>query len=147
MRTIKTDEIIENVKEMCIEANHYLTPDMEEALKAAAQSEKAPLGKQILGQLKENLEIAAEEMIPICQDTGMAVLFVEIGQEVHIEGGSLTEALQEAGPTSRITLNFSSSYSVFEGISPAAILQKIQLSSFFILYFLPSANALCQNTY
>ena len=95
MRTIKTDEIIENVKEMCIEANHYLTPDMEEALKAAAQSEKARLGKQILGQLKENLEIAAEEMIPICQDTGMAVLFVEIGQEVHIEGGSLTEALQE----------------------------------------------------
>ena len=95
MRTIKTDQIIENVKEMCIEANHYLTPDMEEALKAAAQSEKAPLGKQILGQLKENLEIAAEEMIPICQDTGMAVLFVEIGQEVHIEGGSLTEALQE----------------------------------------------------
>mgnify|MGYP001043853736 CR=1 FL=1 len=95
MRTIKTDEIIENVKEMCIEANHYLTPDMEEALKAAAQSEKAPLGKQILGQLKENLEIAAEEMIPICQDTGMAVLFVEIGQEVHIEGGSFTEALQE----------------------------------------------------
>lgn len=95
MRTIKTDEIIENVKEMCIEANHYLTLDMEEALKAAAQSEKAPLGKQILGQLKENLEIAAEEMIPICQDTGMAVLFVEIGQEVHIEGGSLTEALQE----------------------------------------------------
>ena len=95
MRTIKTDEIIENVKEMCIEANHYLTPDMEEALKAAAQSEKAPLGKQILGQLKENLEIAAEEMIPICQDTGMAVLFVEIGQEVHIEGGSLTESLQE----------------------------------------------------
>ena len=95
MRTIKTDEIIENVKEMCIEANHYLTPDMEEALKAAAQSEKAPLGKQILGQLKENLEIAAEEMIPICQDTGMAVLFVEIGQEVHIEGGSLTETLQE----------------------------------------------------
>lgn len=95
MRTIKTDEIIENVKEMCIEANHYLTPDMEEALKAAAQSEKAPLGKQILRQLKENLEIAAEEMIPICQDTGMAVLFVEIGQEVHIEGGSLTEALQE----------------------------------------------------
>ena len=95
MRTIKTDEIIENVKEMCIEANHYLTPDMEEALKAAAQSEKAPLGKQILGQLKENLEIAAEVMIPICQDTGMAVLFVEIGQEVHIEGGSLTEALQE----------------------------------------------------
>ena len=95
MRTIKTDEIIENVKEMCIEANHYLTPDMEEAPKAAAQSEKAPMGKQILGQLKENLESAAEEMIPICQDTGMAVLFVEIGQEVHIEGGSLTEALQE----------------------------------------------------
>lgn len=95
MRTIKTDEIIENVKEMCIAANHYLTPDMEEALKAAAQRERAPLGKQILGQLKENLEIAAEEMIPICQDTGMAVLFVEIGQEVHIEGGSLAEALQE----------------------------------------------------
>lgn len=95
MRSIRTEEIIRNVKEMCIEANHFLTPDMAEAMKKAKETEKAPLGKQILAQLQENLEIAAEDTIPICQDTGMAVIFLEIGQEVHIEGGSLEEAVNE----------------------------------------------------
>ena len=80
---------------MCIEANHFLSEDMDCALKNAEQTEKAPLGKQILGQLQENLEIAAKDMIPICQDTGMAVIFLEIGQDVHLEGGDLTEAVNE----------------------------------------------------
>jgi len=80
---------------MCIEANHYLSPDMCHAFKKAVQEEKAPLGRQILGQLMENLEIAGEDMIPICQDTGMAVVFMEIGQEVHFEGGSLEDAVNE----------------------------------------------------
>ncbi|MEG2774691.1 MAG: fumarate hydratase, partial [Acetivibrio sp.] len=78
--------MIRNIKEMCIEANHYLSQDMDDALKKAADTEKAPLGKKILNQLQENLKIAGEEMIPICQDTGMAVIFMEIGQDVHIEG-------------------------------------------------------------
>ena len=93
MRTIHVNEITRNVKEMCIEANHYLTDDMKAALDQAAQKEKAPLGKQILNQLQENLEIAAKDMIPICQDTGMAVVFVELGQEVVLEGGLLTDAI------------------------------------------------------
>lgn len=95
MRTIHVNEITRNVKEMCIEANHYLTDDMKAALDQAAQKEKAPLGKQILNQLQENLEIAAKDMIPICQDTGMAVVFVELGQEVALEGGLLTDAINE----------------------------------------------------
>lgn len=95
MRIIHINEIIGNVKEMCIEANHFLAEDMCAALNEAADSEKAPLGKQILNQLKENLDIASEDMIPICQDTGMAVLFVEVGQEVRIEGGLLTDAINE----------------------------------------------------
>lgn len=95
MRTVHVDTIIENIKEMCIEANHFLTPDMENALNLAKEREGAPLGKQILGQLQENLQIAGEDMIPICQDTGMAVIFMEIGQEVHFEGGSLEEAINE----------------------------------------------------
>lgn len=95
MRTIQVNEITRNVKEMCIEANHYLTDDMRAALDQAAQKEKAPLGKQILNQLQENLEIAAKDMIPICQDTGMAVVFVELGQEVVLEGGLLTDAINE----------------------------------------------------
>ena len=74
IRTVDTDLIIKNVKEMCIEANHYLSDDMDAAMKQAAETEKSPLGKKILGQLQENLKIADEEMIPICQDTGMAVL-------------------------------------------------------------------------
>lgn len=95
MRTIHVEEIIKNIREMCIEANHVLTPDMQEALSKAAQTEKAPLGKQVLEQLQENLLIAETDMIPICQDTGMAVIFLEIGQDVHIEGGLLEDAINE----------------------------------------------------
>lgn len=95
MRTVKTKQITENIREMCIEANHFLTGDMTEALDRARESEKAPLGKQILQQLQENLQIAGEDMIPICQDTGMAVVFAEVGQDVHIEGGLLENAIQE----------------------------------------------------
>lgn len=95
MRTVKVSEITENIKEMCIEANHFLSGDMDRALKNAVETEEAPLGKQILCQLQENLQIAAEDMIPICQDTGMAVIFIEIGQEVHFEGGNLEDAINE----------------------------------------------------
>ena len=95
IRTISTEEITKNIKEMCIEANYYLSGDMREALDRAAEGEQAPLGKKILGQLQENLKIAGEEMIPICQDTGMAVIFAEIGQDVHFEGGFLEDAIQE----------------------------------------------------
>ena len=95
MRTINTNEIIKNIKEMCIEANHFLSPDMEKVFNNAKQNEKSPLGCQILEQLDENLKIAAEDMIPICQDTGMAVVFIEIGQEVHIEGDNLEDAINE----------------------------------------------------
>ncbi len=95
MRTIQTAVIAEQIKEMCIEANHFLSGDMKACLERAAEEEKAPLGKQIIGQLKENLQIAGEDMIPICQDTGMAVVFLEIGQDVHFEGGSLEDAVNE----------------------------------------------------
>lgn len=95
MRTIQADEITKNIKEMCIEANHYLSDDMKGALEQAAHTEKSPLGKQILCQLEDNLKIAAEDMIPICQDTGMAVIFMEVGQDVHVEGGLLTDAVNE----------------------------------------------------
>lgn len=95
MKTINVIEITKTIKEMCIEANHYLTPDMKKALENAADSEKTPLGKQILNQLQENLKIAGEDSIPICQDTGMAVIFMEIGQDVHFEGGSLEDAINE----------------------------------------------------
>lgn len=95
MRTIDVREITQNIKEMCIEANHFLPGDMESAMTAAASSEESPLGRQILEQLQENMKIAGEDMIPICQDTGMAVIFMEIGQEVHFTGGLLEEAVQE----------------------------------------------------
>ena len=95
MRVIKTEEITKNIKEMCIEANHFLSEDMACAMKKATQTEKAPLGKQILEQLQDNLKIASEDMIPICQDTGMAVVFIEVGQDVHIEGCSLEDAVNE----------------------------------------------------
>lgn len=95
IRTVDTDLIIKNVKEMCIEANHYLSGDMDAAMKQAAETEKSPLGKKILGQLQENLKIADEEMIPICQDTGMAVLFLEVGQDVHFEGMAIEDAINE----------------------------------------------------
>ena len=95
IREINVSELTENIREMCIEANHFLAPDMGRALSRAAASEKSPLGRQVLGQLEENLEIAAEEMIPICQDTGMAVVFIEAGQDVHLKGGSLEDAVNE----------------------------------------------------
>lgn len=95
MRTINTADITENIKEMCIEANHFLSSDMREGLERAAEEEESPLGKKILHQLQENLRIAGNELIPICQDTGMAVIFMEIGQDVHFEGGSLEDAIQE----------------------------------------------------
>lgn len=95
IRTVEVEEITKNIREMCIEANHFLAPDMGRALSRAAASEKSPLGRRILGQLEENLEIAVEEMIPICQDTGMAVVFIEAGQDVHLEGGSLEDAVNE----------------------------------------------------
>ena len=95
MRTIDVITLTDNIKEMCIEANHFLSGDMKEAMCSAAEKEMAPLGKQILEQLQENMKIAGEDMIPICQDTGMAVVFLEIGQEVHFEGGSLEDAVNE----------------------------------------------------
>lgn len=95
MRTLDVSVVTENIKEMCIEANHFLSEDMKCAMSSAAETEEAPLGKQILGQLQENLRIAGQDMIPICQDTGMAVVFMEIGQEVHFEGGSLEAAVHE----------------------------------------------------
>jgi fumarate hydratase subunit alpha len=95
MREISSESITKALAEMCVEANHHLTPDMEAALKHAGESEISPLGKQIITQLEENLKIAREDMIPICQDTGMAVVFVEMGQDVHITGASLSDAINE----------------------------------------------------
>jgi fumarate hydratase subunit alpha len=94
MREINAADITAAVREMCIQANLTLAPDMVQALENAGETEVSPLGKKILGQLKENLKLAKEEQIPICQDTGMAVFFVRLGQEVHIQGG-LTEAINE----------------------------------------------------
>lgn len=95
IRTIQTDEITKNIKEMCIQANHYLSADMDAAMKHAADTEQSELGKKILHQLQNNLKIADEEMIPICQDTGMAVIFLEVGQDVHFEGTAIEDAVNE----------------------------------------------------
>lgn len=95
MRVIDTAEVTKAVKKLCIDANHRLSPDMKAALEKAMTSEKSELGKQILEQLQENLKIADEDTIPICQDTGMAVFFVNVGQDVHFENGSLTDAINE----------------------------------------------------
>lgn len=95
MRTIHTDEIIKNVKEMCIEANLHLSKDMAAAIYEAKEKETGSLGKQILGQLCENMEIAAQDEIPICQDTGMAIFFVKLGQDLHVEGMNLADAINE----------------------------------------------------
>ena len=95
MRNISVHEITKNIKEMCIEANHFLSSDMKQVFEEAVKKEEAPLGKQILDQLEKNLRIAGEDMIPICQDTGMAVIFIKIGQEVHFEDGNLTDAINE----------------------------------------------------
>lgn len=95
IRTVRTDEIINNIKEMCIEANHYLSKDMDGAMKQALETEESQLGQKILGQLQDNLKIADEDTIPICQDTGMAVIFLEVGQDVHFEGMSIEDAVNE----------------------------------------------------
>ena len=95
MRTILTEQVTDQIREMCIEANHYLSPDMDRAMKEAVCTEKSELGKKILNQLQENLRIADKEMIPICQDTGMAVIFLEVGQEVHFEGKAIEDAVNE----------------------------------------------------
>ena len=95
MRTLNVEEISKNIKEMCIEANHFLSKDMDIAMKNAVSTEKSPLGKKILSQLQDNLKIAGKDMIPICQDTGMSVVFLEIGQDVHFEGGNLEDAVNE----------------------------------------------------
>lgn len=95
MRTVDVATLTQNIKEMCIEANHFLSEDMKTAFTKAEQQEKAPLGKQILQQLQQNMDIAGKDMIPICQDTGMAVFFVEIGQDVHFEGQWLEDAINE----------------------------------------------------
>ncbi len=95
MRTLEVSEVTKAVKELCIKANHKLAPDMEKALLDAENKEESELGRKILGQLKENLDIAQKDMIPICQDTGMAVFFVKVGQDVHITGGSLTDAINQ----------------------------------------------------
>lgn len=95
MRTLNVEEISKNIKEMCIEANHFLSKDMDIAMKNVVSTEKSPLGKKILSQLQDNLKIAGKDMIPICQDTGMAVVFLEIGQDVHFEGGNLEDAVNE----------------------------------------------------
>ena len=95
MRTIQTTDITENIRQMCIEANHYLSDDMKQVFNKAVDNEESPLGRQVLEQLKQNLEIASSDMIPICQDTGMAVIFMNVGQEVHFEGGSITDAVNE----------------------------------------------------
>ena len=95
MRELNVEKITQAVKEMCIEANHFLSPDMNEAIKDSMKKEESEIGKKILSQLEENLKIAKEDMIPICQDTGMAVVFLKIGQDVHFVGGNITDAVNE----------------------------------------------------
>lgn len=95
IRVVHVDNLTKNIKEMCIEVNHVLSADMKEALDTSVQTEKSPLGRQILCQLQENLEIAGKDRIPICQDTGMAIVFLEVGQDVHFEGGSVEDAINE----------------------------------------------------
>lgn len=95
MRTISVDELTETIKEMCVEANHFLSEDMRRVFEEVADKEESPLGRQVLSQLEENLEIAGRDMIPICQDTGMTVIFIKVGQEIHLVGGSLTDAINE----------------------------------------------------
>ena len=95
MREVNVSIITDNIKERCIEANHFLTDDMKNVFENAVKNEESALGKQVLGQLEENLKIAGEDMIPICQDTGMAVVFINVGQDVHLTGGDITDAINE----------------------------------------------------
>ena len=95
MSEVNVSIITDNIKEMCIEANHFLTDDMKNVFENAVKNEESALGKQVLGQLEENLKVAGEDMIPICQDTGMAVVFINVGQDVHLTGGDITDAINE----------------------------------------------------
>lgn len=95
MREVNVSIITDNIKEMCIEANHFLTDDMKNVFENAVKKEESALGKQVLGQLEENLKVAGEDMIPICQDTGMAVVFINVGQDVYLTGGDITDAINE----------------------------------------------------
>lgn len=95
MREVNVSIITDNIKEMCIEANHFLTDDMKNVFENAVKNEESALGKQVLGQLEENLKVAGEDMIPICQDTGMPVVFINVGQDVHLTGGDITDAINE----------------------------------------------------
>ena len=95
MRNISVNEITKNIKEMCIEANHFLSNDMKKAIDTAYEKEESEVGKKVLEQLQENLKIASKDMIPICQDTGMTVVFIEIGQDVHFIDGNLEDAINE----------------------------------------------------
>lgn len=95
MRTVDVSVLTQNISEMCIEANHYLSEDMKTAFTEAQNREQAPLGRKILSQLQENMEIAEKDMIPICQDTGMAVVFLKVGQDVHFVGGNVEDAVNE----------------------------------------------------
>ncbi|KQC84004.1 fumarate hydratase [Butyribacter intestini] len=95
MREVSTDEITKNIKEMCIEANYILSDDVKNKIINSAAVENSEIGKKILSQLEENMEIAEREQIPICQDTGMAVVFIKVGQEVHITGGNLEDAINQ----------------------------------------------------
>lgn len=95
MREVNISIITDNIKEMCIEANHFFTDDMKNVFENAVKNEESALGKQVLGQLEENLKVAGEDMIPICQDTGMAVVFINVGQDVHLTGGDITDAINE----------------------------------------------------
>lgn len=95
MREVNVSIITDNIKEMCIEANHFLTDDMKNVFENAVKNEESALGKQVLGQLEENLKVAGEDMIPICQDTGIAVVFINVGQDVHLTGGDITDAINE----------------------------------------------------
>ena len=95
MREVNVSIITDNIKEMCIEANHFLTDDMKNVFENAVKNEESALGKQVLGQLEENLKVAGEDMIPICQDTGMAVVFINVGQDVHLTGGDIIDAINE----------------------------------------------------
>ena len=95
IRTIPVSQVTESIKEMCIQANYFLSEDMEACFQSAVERETSELGCRVLRQLQENLKIAGEDQIPICQDTGMAVIFMEIGQDVHFVGGDFEEAVNE----------------------------------------------------
>lgn len=95
MREIHVNQIIENIKKLCVEANYFIGEDIYKALNECSISEESPIGKEIINQLIDNSQIAKSKMMPICQDTGMAIIFMDIGQDVHIVGGDINEAINE----------------------------------------------------